>query len=379
MKKNSTIQFNDFIYNKDNLLAWDTAGWDSKLWDSDTKIFAYYMVEALRNDIFILNHQDNFNKFFFDMIKFTISSQKQVDWVYKTTYIQLEIESQIEQRARKYIRNGINEIQGYVNTVKPYHTKVRNVFDKHSITEDLMVDIQECRAMEVTLKFDVFDQAFDGPIYGSLFNNTAGETYTGLSFTDTEYDDIHAGPDFLDYNIYNYTQTEIGKNAHRRNVYIVEPEEHLDIKVLTNTSGSATDSDTRTFVYQQDNNKQVVSYSLVADMSTQVIAQVDDTVEVADISLFDADGGELYINGEIASYIGIVGNTLYGIKRATYAKEWAIGDTIISLSDARITTLTNTVQIRVHEYNDSGKSILDPTSTNIEPIQLQATGSGIVF
>ena len=147
----------------------------------------------------------------------------------------------------KYIRNGINEIQGYVNTVKPYHTKVRNVFDKHSITEDLMVDIQECRAMEVTLKFDVFDQAFDGPIYGSQFNNTAGETYTGLSFTDTEYDDIHAGPDFLDYNIYNYTQTEIGKNAHRRNVYIVEPEEHLDIKVLTNTSGSATDSDTRTF------------------------------------------------------------------------------------------------------------------------------------
>ena len=101
MKKNSTIQFNDFIYNKDNLLAWDSAGWDSKLWDADTKIFAYYMVEALRNDIFILNHQDNFNKFFFDMIKFTISSQKQVDWVYKTTYIQLEIESQIEQRARK--------------------------------------------------------------------------------------------------------------------------------------------------------------------------------------------------------------------------------------------------------------------------------------
>ena len=114
-------------------------------------------------------------------------------------------------------------------------------------------------------------------------------------------------------------------------------------------------------------------------MSTQVVAQVDDTVEVADISLFDTDGGELYINGEIASYIGISGNTLYGVKRATYAKEWSIGDTIISLSDARITTLTNTVQIRVHEYNDSGKSILDPTSTNIEPIQLQATGSGIVF
>ena len=217
------------------------------------------------------------------------------------------------------------------------------------------------------------------PIYGSQFNNTAGETSTGLSFTDTEYDDIHAGPDFLDYNIYNYTQTEIGKNAHRRNVYIVEPEEHLDIKVLTNTSGSVTDSDTRTFVYQQDNNKQVVSYSLVADMSTQVVAQVDDTVEVADISLFDTDGGELYINGEIASYIGISGNTLYGVKRAIYAKDWLAGATIISLSDARITTLTNTVQISETAYNDSGKSILDTTSTNIEPIQLQATGSGIVF
>jgi hypothetical protein len=381
MKKNSTIQFNDFIYNDKNILAWDTEGWDSKLWDADTKIFAYYMVEALRNDIFILNHQDNFNKFFFDMIKFTISSQKQVDWVYKTTYIQLEIESQIEQRARKYIRNGINEIQGYVNTVKPYHTKVRNVFDKHSITEELMVDIEESHNMEITMKFDVFDQAFDGPIYGSLFGNTDVPENIGLSFTDTVYDDIHTGPDFLDYSVYNYTETNIGRNAHRRNVYVVEPEEHLDIKVLTNlgANNNIPDADSRTFVYQQDNNKQVVSYSLVESMATQVIAHTDDTVEVDNISLFNTTGGEFYINGEITTYVGINGNTLYGVKRAIYAKDWLVGDKIISLTDAKITTLTNTVQISEPAYNDSGKSILDPTSTNIEPIQLQTTGTGIVF
>ena len=114
-------------------------------------------------------------------------------------------------------------------------------------------------------------------------------------------------------------------------------------------------------------------------MATQVIAHTGDTVEVDNISLFDIEGGEFYINGEIATYIGINGNTLYGVKRAVYAKDWLVGDKIISLTDAKITTLTNTAQISESAYNDSGKSILDPTSTNIEPIQLQTTGTGIVF
>ena len=90
-KKNATIQFNSWLVDSNRIDAWDKNNWDSLAWDGNKQVYWYYLVYALRHDVFIERHVDNFNKFFFCMVRHCLATQKQVDWVHKTTYIQLEV------------------------------------------------------------------------------------------------------------------------------------------------------------------------------------------------------------------------------------------------------------------------------------------------
>ena len=135
-KLNATIAFTDFVWNKNGQIAWDMAGWGG-LWDPDTAEYVGYIIKACREDLFIEQYKQNFNKLFIGIMKYVTSIHDQVDWLYKTTYIRLNINTDIvtDNSIKKFVRNTVNEVNSYVNAVKPFHTKIRATTDTQNVIE----------------------------------------------------------------------------------------------------------------------------------------------------------------------------------------------------------------------------------------------------
>ena len=390
-KKNATIEFNDTVWRRG---GWDSDGWDTVLWDTNGDIFAYYFVVALRHDIFINQFKDNFNKFFFEMVKYVLATQKQVDWVYKTTYVQLDIKSNVETTIRRYRKNGVNELIGYIESLKPFHTKIRTVFDRYNVNETAEIGITEQsinKIIKVHLnEHDVIDGSYEklerSELYGfgndwtelsSTFNdNNFAQEYVGADFTDTTTPTTQFTEKFLNGQMYN----------ERNTTYRFDPIEHL--RIVTVTEGTSP-LDRRTFVYLQDNNQGTLSYSLQESLRDELAADfvvTDTQLSVVDGTKFKANGGYAYIGGEIIRYGQVIGNDLLHITREenlTSAKTHVTGTNIIDITDTRLSLMNRIGVLGVDpvltadRFNDSGKSILDVTSANLLPKELQSSSQGI--
>ena len=444
-KKNGTIQFNDLIWNKDQINLWDEDGdaWDSTAWDSDTVVWADYFVYALRHDLFIQQFENNFNKFFFGMVKYAHSLHNQLDWAYKTTYIQVNIETPMSSVPRKYVKNNVNTLLGYINTVKPFHTKVRNVFDSYTAKEDVKIDIDETINKHITVQFAPYDmeELSEFPlVYGgdTLVGSESGNVeYTGADFTDAStYDNLEGG-DFLQPNNYNWINktTWAGypawsvrpydANTNRALLVGITPQEHLSIMCTTNPSGSVVTPDSRTFTYMQDNWLNVKAYALTQNSATETQSGIDwvtglsynvgdivsyqdalykcntahtssifsddivnwdstDEFPIVDETVFNTTGGYAWYNGEIIKYAGIDTGKLIGVQRRqfnTFGKGYIAGY-VVDITNKDLTTFSRMSykdNAVGYRYSVDGPSIIDASATDQEAVELQSSSQGIDF
>ena len=393
-KKNATIQFNNYIYNDYYIDEWDSdSRWDNTGWDGDVVTFTNFFVKACREDLFIRKFEQNFNKFFFSTIEYVLATQTYVDWCYKTTYVQMNITTPVNTTIKKYTKSGIESVLGFMDQVKPFHTKVRTLYNVNTIDESSTVTIDETPKTVTTLAYgkpdnviDYYDDKNYGPntVLKSAFGETATDTYSGADFTDTDSYDAVTGGDFLEPATLNYQYASGGTDGNWWDFQaIIDPLESVNILVQTNTSGSTTGANTRTFLYHQDEHNMVNAYSLPQAMSTTLTADVSgSTISVTDGTVFESTGGYAWINGEVIRYHYVNGNELQSVEReqnGTIHKELSNGDTIVALHGNALTTLRDvTAGFKNGEhFNNLGKSILDATSTNIEAIEIQGSTQGI--
>jgi len=404
-KKNATVEFNDLVHNKNNVYSWDIFTWEG-VWDFDPGFMMGYILKACREDLFIERYIDNFNELFFAMIKYTASLHNQIDWFYKTTYVRLDIESRLSSDVKKYTKSHVSEIEGFVNSVKPFHTKIRTIFDKHTATEEVSLTIEELNSgnKSIDIKFDLLDGVYQ----------TKGTTYLGGIFTeepdeglfnendhlftvepdDTFIEDVTA----LEMNFgeafdaaYNWNDT---LGIERRNLVELVLTENLAINVVTNVSGSTDDNDTRTYVYIKNNLASTASYSLTESNATTIVGDVtqdDDVIVLSNGAAFNALGGYAYINGEVIQYMQNDSGTLYGVKRGignTLARSHVGGTQIIDITDMQISS--NAAFQSDWFYDDgyyktypgydvfSEESILSNNAVNLESIRLKNTSKGVL-
>lgn len=401
-KENATIQFNDLVYAKNNIYGWDSSRWEG-IWDFDPGVYMGYIIKACREDLFINRFIDNFNELFFGMIRYVASTHNQVDWFYKTTYVKLNIDTALihshDLNVKKYTSSHIDEVVDYVNTVKPFHTKVRTIFDKNTTLDILKFEIEELdnvqksiildfdtRSDSITVNGDTFIAAFtDGPDVNELF---------GGEFTGT-VDDSYVGQDFSDPQNWNDTVGEYRNTVANLNIL-----EQLDIKIITNISGDTTDNNSRTFVYITNVHGGTVCYSLTELKATTVTTDIDidsDTITLDNGSMFNSLGGFAYINGEVVKYLQNDNGVLRGVQRgygSTLAKPYVSGTQIVDITNELISSnLEFTSDKFYHDgsYKSqlgydalplpglSGESILSNNVRNIESQRLQGSTKGILI
>ena len=133
-REQGTIQLLDSLWDYSiGKYAYDNATIEETLYDQIPDQELYYILSALKNNIFINSLKVNWNLFFFAAVKYALTEQKLLDWAFKTSFINVFNNIGTLDQRPVYKLNNEEYFENYINEVKPYHTKIRNytsVYDK---------------------------------------------------------------------------------------------------------------------------------------------------------------------------------------------------------------------------------------------------------
>ena len=140
-KANSTIQFNESVYNYE-LLNFGFAGqenYDVNLFDSEPIQETRRVLEIIRDNIFVDDLKDNWNKLFFIAVRYAFSEQTFVDWAFKTSFITVDNKLGGFSKKLNYKLSDPGYIEQYIHEVKPYRTVIRNFYNSYDQVENTPV------------------------------------------------------------------------------------------------------------------------------------------------------------------------------------------------------------------------------------------------
>lgn len=146
-QRGGTIQFDEDIW----IDAWDSSRWNRYRYDEDNAEVIESIITALREDIFVGEHEGYFNLLFFDMVKESLRQVPGADWVSKTTYLDIaqSSDNDLKPVALYFDRRDI-QVKEYVNEVKPYHSKIVNINQDLGTNEEFSLAFGERLHMSVT-------------------------------------------------------------------------------------------------------------------------------------------------------------------------------------------------------------------------------------
>jgi hypothetical protein len=131
--ENGTLQLNTTLSNfADNGIGLGNQGFDSNRFDQSPNVEIRYIIEALKNDIFINELQGQYNDLFFVMMNYLFAEQKYVDWIFKTSFVSVTHNLRALTQPANYIKDNITYYENYIEEVKPYITKIREYLTNYN-------------------------------------------------------------------------------------------------------------------------------------------------------------------------------------------------------------------------------------------------------
>ena len=136
-EEKGTIKIKDKIWNETLTdFAFDeVAAFDQTLFDQSINQELIFILQAIKDDLFVGTLKDYWNKFFFKAVKFALHEQTSLDWAFKTSYINVTNEAGLLDQRPTYKLQDSSYYESWINEVKPYHTKIRNFTVKHDYLE----------------------------------------------------------------------------------------------------------------------------------------------------------------------------------------------------------------------------------------------------
>jgi hypothetical protein len=173
--QNGTLQFSSSLYQFDNnVYGYDSSLYDLEVYDDYAARELRYILLALKNNIFIDNLKQEYINLFFTSIRYALSEQLYVDWIFKTSFVKAEhnVGGLIEKVT--YSNDNLADFQSYVAEVKPYRTKIReyvSTYNSTDISSQPITDFDLPVALENNMLTTVLASVSNGEIQ-SHDNNT---------------------------------------------------------------------------------------------------------------------------------------------------------------------------------------------------------------
>lgn len=416
-RSKGTIQLSEELWYQSKYgKGFDNAGFDIAGFDDDASNVVSKLLDVLRHNIFVGHNRVLYNKLWFKLLYQAVTDNTTDDFAFKTTYIKLDVDHPLNLNAQTYQERTVDVVEDFVNSIKPFHTKIRTTNERATAIESFKNEITEIdRTMDITIQYNdhsAKEWAADFVLDGGAFTAWVGlaEPFMDGDYVDPGYAEIPAtDPGFIVESLFttNDDISEFVEPGYVDNDFVLntvsgdfefvydgnnfqQPAEegfgdelwpgdfgeNLRVRVQTNTAGSVEDVNTRTFqmsitpTYQIEEGIAIVDAAKTTLQSN--ISDSDTDIEVTNattllIPTWDHPG-VVWIGTERIEFHAIDGNTLRYCVRGTHL-------TSAQSHNANATVIDGTYVIPAEEdfrdygdnlriaYNDRGISLASAGNT----------------
>jgi hypothetical protein len=136
--QSGTIELTENLYNLiDYGMGYGNDNFDTQRFDQNPSIELRNILLALRNDLFINQLRENFLELFYVFIYYVLDEQKYVDWVFKTSFINVLHKFRGLNQPQIYNKDNQEYYKQYIEEVKPYKTTIREYVLDYQGTDNL--------------------------------------------------------------------------------------------------------------------------------------------------------------------------------------------------------------------------------------------------
>lgn len=130
--QNATLQLKEELYDSTLEAGFDSKVFDLIEFDPQAGIEMSKIFDSVYEEIYIKDLAIEFNKLFFQVINYIFSEQKNPDWIFKTSFIDVNHRLRTLKQISSYTRDNQNFYEDYINEAKPYRTKLREYIPQYS-------------------------------------------------------------------------------------------------------------------------------------------------------------------------------------------------------------------------------------------------------
>ena len=180
--QNGTVQINSSVYDVTMGAGYDSIVYDTNEYDSQPVKELQNIYNSVYQEILIDDLGSEFNTLFLTIINYIFAEQKNPDWIFKTSFIDVYHTLRQLEEYPNYIRDNQSFYNDYIDEVKPYRTIVREyvpVYDKLDVASGDWTDFDlpssydsrsgVYRSPEVSNTSDA--ELFTTDLYSDWYNN----------------------------------------------------------------------------------------------------------------------------------------------------------------------------------------------------------------
>ena len=133
-RQNGTIQFKDTLYDySKNTVGFDNRSFDSNFYDNNPSVELKIILETIRDKIFIGDLEIEYNQLFMAALRYVMSEQQSVDWMFKTSFVKVKHNREsLSQQDVTFNNDNLQSYEDLVGEFKPYSTKVREFVSEYN-------------------------------------------------------------------------------------------------------------------------------------------------------------------------------------------------------------------------------------------------------
>lgn len=136
-RQNGTIQFFDTLYDySKNTIGFDNRSFDSFMYDNVPATELRIILETIKKNIFIGDLRVEYNQLFTAALRYVLSEQTYVDWLFKTSFIRINHKVGELDQDITFDADNLDDYENYVEEVKPYSTTIREFVSTYNKTEN---------------------------------------------------------------------------------------------------------------------------------------------------------------------------------------------------------------------------------------------------
>jgi len=159
-KEKATIRFNTLLWDTTaGGTGWDVENWDTDEWDKSASAVMIEIFDSFFNQMWVEERRSLYSDLWFDLVKHVMHEQREPDWIFKSSYFKMVVEDTLEKRYNKFFSDGADDFFDYVETVKPFRSKLRDGIIRKTADDQFDFDSQD--AVEVRVQTNPVGETID--------------------------------------------------------------------------------------------------------------------------------------------------------------------------------------------------------------------------